>query len=774
MNRAQPVEQDEFLAAAALFRYGPWALMIVGAVLSVVVLIASVWRMEVSRQGEYDKAFRFAAASAKAVQATTAQVFALLSQVTYSLQAQGTAGQADTLASHFKAGLGLNDTRISALAVDDDGRIRAATAGVDPESRQVSRLLPLLKGRRGSVPVVLPALAAAGGSPLVVPVVHPLPYPSADGGGIAAIVYLVHAEVFAGVFSGTLDGQAGWLRLSDSTGTTVLDVNHGIDSQHVGEVALRQALRSSAAASASQSAPDEHRLLLASAGEPNATLTATVGLSEATAMKELRARVSTTWAIVFGGVFVVMSLVTVTSVAMRKFATKETHLRRLATIDILTGLPNRRSFHELLDKAVQRAQRRPEVFGLLFVDLDNFKDVNDSMGHEAGDALLQRVSQILIEAVRDEDRVCRLGGDEFTVLLSNLSGVDEARAIGQRILEALQVPQTLRGREVHARASIGVALMPLHASTASDLMRFADTAMYRAKLAGRSICLVYDDSMAVQALEKSERVRELAVAIARDELYLDYQPKFSLLDGSMTGLEALVRWRHPQRGLIPPGDFIGLAEEAGLIVQLGYWVLQRAVRQQREWHDAGAGWQHVAVNVSALQLRHGDFARQVRDALEEHGVQGVYLQLELTESSLVVDAEQARELLSSVRAMGVSISVDDFGTGYSSLSALQQFDVDALKVDRSFVNTIHTPGGEAICRAIVSMAHALDMRVVAEGVETPAQRSALAALGCDEVQGFLCARPMAADKALRLMLQETADLPAGLPSLVPVSDLHVT
>ncbi|HLL20444.1 MAG TPA: EAL domain-containing protein, partial [Rubrivivax sp.] len=245
--------------------------------------------------------------------------------------------------------------------------------------------------------------------------------------------------------------------------------------------------------------------------------------------------------------------------------------------------------------------------------------------------------------------------------------------------------------------------------------------------------------------------------------------KFSLQDGSMTGLEALVRWRHPQRGLIPPADFIGLAEEAGLIVQLGYWVLQRAVRQQREWHHAGAGWQHVAVNVSALQLRHGDFARQVGDALEEHGVSGVYLQLELTESSLVVDAEQARELLSSVSAMGVSISVDDFGTGYSSLSALQQFDVDALKVDRSFVNTIHTPEGEAICRAIVSMAHALDMRVIAEGVETPAQRAALARLGCDEVQGFLCARPMAPEKALQLMLHEPADEAARLPGLTKMA-----
>lgn len=764
MNRLRPVEQDEFLAAAPLFRYGPWALMLVGAVLSMAVLIASVWRVEVSRQSEYDKAFRFASASAKAVDATATQVFALLHQATYSVRvAQQHAGSADRLTAQFAAGVGLLDRRIRAFAIDGDGQVRASSAGPGLDGPQARRMLLLLKQRRGTAPGVLPAVALDGSGQLVVPVVHPLALP----GSVSAIVYLVDAEVFAGVFSSALDGQAGWLRLSDGNGVTVLDVNRGIDPRHVGDAALQQALRGATPLPPARAPHNTHRLLLATAGSPTALLAVSVGLSEAVAMKELSARVTTTWAIVFAAVFVVMSLVTVTSVAMRKFATKETHLRRLATIDILTGLPNRRSFQELLDKAVLSTQRRPQVFGLLFVDLDNFKDVNDTMGHEAGDALLQRVSEMLLGAVREDDRVCRLGGDEFTVLLSNLRDVDEARGIGQRILDALAVPQRIRDREVQARASIGISLMPLHATTASDLMRFADTAMYRAKLGGKGLCLVYDDSMAVQTLERAERTRELALAIARDELFLDYQPKFSLRDGGLTGHEALVRWRHPQRGVIGPGEFIALAEEAGLIVDLGRWVLERAVRQLREWHDAGAGWQHVAVNVSALQLRDGDFARHVNDALERHGVRGAQLQLELTESSLVVDAAQARELLSSVRALGVSISVDDFGTGYSSLAALQQFDIDALKVDRSFVNAIETPAGEAICRAIVSMAHALEMRVVAEGVETAAQRDILGRLGCDEVQGFLCARPMAADKALRLMLQEAGAGSTRLRRLMP-------
>ena len=745
-GRSQPVEQDDFLTPAPLFRYGPWALMFVGAVLSASVLIASLWRIDVSRRDEYEKAFNIASASAAAVHATTTQVFALLQQATLTLQLmQRLPNPAAALQEEFAGALGLQDPRIRVFALGNDDRVKAAGPGARLDAAALRRIVSALPLGGTAAATVLPVMRFSDLAAPVVPVVYPL----ALGGEVSAVVYLVDAELFTAVFTSMLNGKAGWLRMTDRHGNTVTEVHHLVSPADTSPAAISAAARNPDQAMHGRLDYDSRRLLLAGDSSAATPLVVSVGLIETDMLNELEQRVTATWLIFGVSILVVMSLVTITSVALHKFAIKESHLRRLATVDILTGLPNRRSFHHLLRRAVQAAHAQRQIFGLMFVDLDNFKDVNDSLGHEAGDMLLCRVAELLGQAVRRDDRVCRLGGDEFTVLLSDLHDAEEALRVGQRVLEIVAQPQQIGGVEVRTRATIGIALLPQHAMTMSDLMRYADTAMYRAKQEGKSMCLVYDDSMAAQALFKAQRTLELEHAIAHDELFLEYQPKFCLRTGAVTGHEALVRWQHPQRGLIGPAQFISLAEQAGLIADLGQWVLERAVRQIREWHDGGGGWQNVAINVSTLQLRGGRFATRVSETLRRHRVPGAHLQLELTESSLVVDIEQARTLVRQIHALGGSVAVDDFGTGYSSLAALQQFNLDCLKIDRGFVQAIESPRGAEICRAVVNLAHGLNMRAVAEGVETMDQRNILRQLGCDEVQGFLYARPLPADEVLR-------------------------
>ncbi len=741
-------EKDDFLAPAPLFRYGPWALMAAGVVLSLSVLLAALWRIEVSRHGEYAKAFQLATAGEAAVRATASQLFALLRQATAALQsAQAAPGADPSRRPLIEAALRLTDPRIQAVAIDRRGHLH----GADPAARAAAAgawPLPGPPPAAPGTPVLLPARVMEGSPRSVLPVVFRLE----DGGALAAVVYLVDVDVLASVFRDVMAERSGWLRLDDASGRRLIEFHHHLPQGHTDDRALADAARSAQEAMQRPADYASRRLLVASRAAEYAPVVTTVGLVEADMLAELRQRVSATWAIFGASMVVVMALVSITSLALRKFGAKEAHLRRLATVDILTGLPNRRSFHHLLRRAIAAALRRREVFGLMFVDLDNFKDINDSLGHEAGDQLLRAVGDVLAAAVRPGDRVCRLGGDEFTILLPALRDAGEARQIGQLILDRLAAPLRVHDVEVGTRATIGIALLPQHATNASDLMRFADTAMYRAKQDGKSLCLVYEESMAAQALQKADRVRELAQAIARDELFLEYQPKFCLRSGRVTGHEALVRWQHPRLGLVGPVDFIGLAEESGLIVDLGRWVLRRAVRQLRDWHDQGAGWQHVAINVSALQLRNGRFPECVDQALAEYRVPGAHLQIELTESSLVLDADDARSLVRRAHAIGSSVAVDDFGTGYSSLAALQQFNIDFLKIDRAFVRSIDTRSGEQICRTVISLAHGLKMRAVAEGVETVAQRDALRRLGCDEAQGFLYARPLAAAEVLRRAL----------------------
>jgi diguanylate cyclase (GGDEF)-like protein len=742
---APDIEADEFLEAARLFTVGPWVLMVVGVLLSLTMLAAALWRIDAGRQGVLEGALKFSATTAAAVADSTANTLARLAQASVALDGlpAGSAGEA-AAAEKVSRGLGLQGSGIRAVLVGRGGEVLAdsdaAPAG-DPVL-QAARGLGAAPGEPGWS--VAPALPREG-QPGLLPVVHRLAGP----GPSLSLVYLVEPALLARVFRTALADRSGWLLLYDAEGRLLLDMAHG----HKLPTSSRHAVRTVEDAMATPLDYASLRLLMASATLDAGLMRVDVGLTEADALPELRTRVAATWLIIGFGVGVVLCMVFVTSLALRKFARKEAYLRRLATQDLLTGLPNRRRFHQLLAKAVSHAQRRGRPLALMFVDLDNFKDINDGMGHDAGDQLLQHVAQVLVRSVRDGDRVCRLGGDEFTVLLADVSGVDEARRVGERILDGLRAPLRLRGMEVTGRGSIGVALLPEHGRTASDLMRFADTAMYRAKHDGRGLLVVYDHPMEAQALVRAQTTGELAHAIERNELFLVYQPKFDLKTGEVTGMEALVRWQHPSRGVVFPGQFIALAEEGGLIVGLGNWVMARAIAQIADWHAETGRWLPVAVNVSPRQLCDSALPERVQAWLQVAGVPPRCLQIELTESSFAADTGLAQALVRRLRASGVLIAVDDFGTGFSSLGVIRKFELDCLKIDRSFVNDLEHPAGVEVCRAVVSLGQAMNMLVVAEGVEHPQQREVLRELGCDEVQGYLYARPMPASAVLPYLKQ---------------------
>lgn len=764
MRNTDLVEQDEFLQAPVLFKHGPWLLLLVGLALSVLSYVAGNWRVVEGRKGTYESAFQFADASATAVKESLTQVLGRLRQASYNLESMR-AGDAEgsRVRKAFNEGLGLRGSGVEAMAVSADGQLLAATwegpagAGLAQQARDAAQMNLTVRGAQ----FLMGTVASPTNKTMALPVVERLSLPN----GVEFVVYLVDTTLVTSVAEKAFAERSGWLRIEDRQGAPLLATTP--IGPHGSELLSKTATASSVQEAMAQPLDytSNRALVSSAASNPNA-FKLTVGLREADALTEFKSRVDATWLIVNSMVVFLMSITGLTGFALRRFSSKEAYLRRLATIDILTNLPNRRSFHELLTKSVSDSKRTGKTLGLVFVDLDNFKYVNDSMGHDMGDSLLKEAAAALARSVRRGDRVCRLGGDEFTVLLNDVSGPSEALHIGERILSALNKPLMLRGVEVRTRASLGIALMPTHATNEADLMRFADTAMFRAKQGGKGCCVVYDESMAAQAMVKAQTASDLAHGIERDELFLVYQPKFCLRTGVATGFEALVRWKHPQRGMVFPGEFIPVAEEAGLIVDLGNWVMARAVRQLREWYDEGLGWQKVAVNVSALQLRGDDFISRVQRLLAHHGVPGQSLQVELTESSLALDARLAQTLVQELRAMGVVVAVDDFGTGYSSLGALQSFEIDCLKVDRSFVNAILTAQGDAICRAVVSLGHAMNMRVVAEGVETAEQRDALVQLGCDEVQGYLFAKPVAPADAVKYAQAAHPAISSSRPKLV--------
>ncbi|MDH1262378.1 EAL domain-containing protein [Pseudomonas sp. GD03944] len=428
----------------------------------------------------------------------------------------------------------------------------------------------------------------------------------------------------------------------------------------------------------------------------------------------------------------------------------EQRIHRLAYYDALTHLPNRTLFQDRLHTALQHAERHQEWVVLMFLDLDRFKPINDSLGHAAGDRMLKDVAVRLAACVDDDDTVARMGGDEFTLLLQSRGSRDGAlnRAIhvAEQILDSLARPFVLEGREFFVTASIGIALSPQDGNELSQLMKNADTAMYHAKERGKNNFQFYQSAMNASALERLELESDLRHALEQGEFILYYQPQFSGDGMRLTGVEALLRWQHPRRGLVPPEAFIPVLEELGLVVQVGDWVLSEACRQLKAWHQEKIRVPKVSVNLSARQFTDGGLEQRIERIIDNSGIAAACLELELTESILMHDVGSALNTLSRLKRLGVCIAIDDFGTGYSSLNYLKQFPIDVLKIDRSFVDGL--PQGERdgqIARAIIAMAHSLDLAVIAEGVETQAQLEFLRAHGCDEVQGYLLGRPMPAN-----------------------------
>jgi diguanylate cyclase (GGDEF)-like protein/PAS domain S-box-containing protein len=436
----------------------------------------------------------------------------------------------------------------------------------------------------------------------------------------------------------------------------------------------------------------------------------------------------------------------------------EEEIRRLAYYDPLTGLPNRLMFTERLRRSLAHAERHQQRLAIMFVDLDNFKRVNDTLGHTVGDELLRTAGDRLTRSLRitdgltriaaaSEHAIARLGGDEFIVMVTELERTADVATIAQRLVSTLAEPLTLQGTEVFVGGSVGVAMFPDDGRDIDTLLKNADTAMYRAKEAGRGAFQFYDASMNARALDRLMMETRLRRALERQEFVLHYQPRVDVPTGRVVGAEALIRWQHPERGLLPPAEFIPLVEEVGLVVPIGEWVIEMACSQIAAWQANGLGDIPVAVNLASTHLRERALPALVARAIRDHGVSAQCLEIEVTESILLADSALSGEIADELNRMGVRLSIDDFGTGYSSLSYLKRLPIASLKIDRSFVRDLVTdPDDEAIVTAIIALAHSLKLKVVAEGVETGAQLAMLKARHCDEYQGYLTSRAVEADE----------------------------
>ncbi len=458
----------------------------------------------------------------------------------------------------------------------------------------------------------------------------------------------------------------------------------------------------------------------------------------------------------------------------------EEQIRRLAYCDSLTGIPNRQAFLENLERELQRSKIGNKKFAVLFMDLDAFKRINDTLGHNVGDHLLKIVSERLRETIRPSDLVsrgdagldgttedsasnlARLGGDEFTILIPDLERVEHALNVAHRVKEAMRRPFLIDGNEIFVTASIGISLFPEDGDDCNSLLKFADTAMYHAKNCGKNNAKLYSSSLTMQIMSHVKLEVGLRKALQNDELYLLYQPQLDVRSQEVVGVEALVRWRHPERGIISPTEFIPLAEETGLIVPIGEWVLRTACNQARAWQRHGRRALRMAVNLSAKQFKDENLSQIVLSALHETGLDPKLLELELTEGTLMDDALATLATLEQLRRIGVYLSIDDFGTGYSSMNYLKRFDVRALKIDRSFINGLPQDSeNAAITRAIIAMAHGLKMAVVAEGVETDEQLVLLEEYGCDVVQGYFLGHPSTAESITHMLGPVRLVLPSG-------------
>jgi diguanylate cyclase (GGDEF)-like protein len=461
---------------------------------------------------------------------------------------------------------------------------------------------------------------------------------------------------------------------------------------------------------------------------------------------------------------------TIQDITERKDA--EERIRCLAYYDSVTQLPNRVLFKEQLNRALARAKRQRGYVAVVFLDLDHFKRINDTLGHSLGDVLLQAVAKQLVECVRGEDVVSRhaveevvnsvgrQGGDEFTLFFTEIRETQDVGRAARRLLASLAKPFVLDGREIFVTASIGIALFPCDGEDEETLLMNADTAMYHAKAQGRNNFYFYDKSMNAAAAQRLSLENDLRRALQREEFYLHFQPQVDAATGRIFGNEALLRWQHPERGLVATSDFIPILEDSGLIVEVGEWVLKAACLQNKAWQDAGLPPVQIAVNISGLHFRLKNLIRAVKEALTVSGLDPQWLELEVTEGVLMQDTDVTMEILASLDEMGVRVSIDDFGTGYSSLSYLKRFSPDSLKIDRSFIRDMLTdPDDGAITRSIIAMAHGLRLKVVAEGVETMEQMQFLQIHKCDAVQGFYFSKPVPADQIPEMLRNNAVPSP---------------
>ena len=442
-----------------------------------------------------------------------------------------------------------------------------------------------------------------------------------------------------------------------------------------------------------------------------------------------------------------------TDISSRKSV--EEQLAKDALYDPLTGLPNRAFFTNLLERSVRRVRRRDEYkFALLFLDLDRFKLVNDSLGHETGDELLVGVAERLERCLRPGDVVARLAGDEFCILVDSIRGTQDAFHVAERVQEELKAPFLLSGHRIFASASIGIASSDDYTGDPENLLRDADTAMYRAKARGRARVEVFDKAMHARAMRILELESDLRTALEQRQFRLVYLPVVSLVSGKITGLEALVRWEHPERGLVPPAEFVPVAEETGVIMSLGLWVLEEACTHMAKWKERFPAYEEltISVNLSAKQLQQADLVNQVANVLEQTGIEPERLKLEVTETVLMDDPDYSTSVVQKLNDLGIQVQIDDFGTGYSSLSYLNRLHIDTLKIDRSFINSLGAPGERAVVvQAIIRLARELGINVIAEGVETSEQLDSLRTLECEHGQGFLFSQPLSAEETVRLL-----------------------
>lgn len=430
----------------------------------------------------------------------------------------------------------------------------------------------------------------------------------------------------------------------------------------------------------------------------------------------------------------------------------EANIQHLAFYDPLTDLPNRRLFRDRLTQAAVGSNRTEIPFALVYLDLDHFKEINDTLGHHTGDALLKNVAERMSICLREGDTVARLGGDEFSLIINNVMRLEDVRSVAKRVMERLNQPFEHDGREFYITTSIGISIYPINTSDVDTLIKQADIAMYRSKTSGRNQMHFYSEEMAADALERLTLELQLQKAVENDEFFLTYQPTLDLHTGKVIGLEALIRWQHPQLGLVSPARFIPLTEETGLIIKIGRWILRHACAQNKKWQEQGLPPVRVSVNLSAIQFKQRNLLDLIQEVLRETKLDPKWLELELTEASIIDDMSYKVETLKSLQRLGVSLAIDDFGTGFSNLSYLKHFPIDRIKIDSSFISAIpESKNDMAITKAMIAMCHSLGLRVTAEGVETEVQLDFLKNHLCDEIQGFIFSRPLSAEDVNQLL-----------------------